>query len=538
MPDTHTTCGAVIAQALHEAGVRHVFGHPGGETVEFMEALTTHGVEFILTGHESAAAFMAGTVGRLTGAPGACLATLGPGACNLVLGVGCAYLDRDPLLAFSARTATGRMRLSNKQNLRLNDLFAPIAKWSVALDGAGTAQAIRSAVRVATAPPKGPVYLSMPSDVAAGPDRPDDPPLEAPALPGPDDRAFDAVAGALNAAQRPVAVVGCALDPVRDAAAVRRFFEATRLPYCDTPQAKGVADEHGGGFLGTVSPGAGDTHIIEWLKRSDCILGVGFDPVESAQGWHLDVPFYGVANGPTGFDQYRPPAECVGDVTGLLDRLRDAYRGCPAWTAAEVDALRRRIADAITPSTSSTANGLSPYHLITALRTVLPGETVVAADVGAHKHVIVQAWRAPQPHTFLISNGLSAMGYAVPAAMAAALIHPRHPVVCVTGDAAFAMMVQELETVRRMGIAPLFVVLCDASLALIKVGQQIRGLPALGVDFMPVEWARVAEGFGVRGETAATITGVERAVAGWLSRREPMVLAVKVDETLYRGIRY
>jgi len=100
------------------------------------------------------------------------------------------------------------------------------------------------------------------------------------------------------------------------------------------------------------------------------------------------------------------------------------------------------------------------------------------------------------------------------------------------------MMVQELETARRMGLAPLFVVLCDRSLAVIKVAQTMRRLPHRGVDFLPVDWARVAEGFGVKGLTAATFSEVERAVSEWVSKRELTVLAVPVDETLYAGLTY
>lgn len=92
-----------------------MFGHPGGEVVDFVNALETCGIRFVLTGHESAAAFMAGAAGRLTGIPGVCLSTLGPGACNLVLGVASAYLDRDPLLAFSARTPVLRQKYIDAQ---------------------------------------------------------------------------------------------------------------------------------------------------------------------------------------------------------------------------------------------------------------------------------------------------------------------------------------------------------------------------------------------------------------------------------------
>ena len=531
------TCATVVAHALEAGGIRHIFGHPGGEVLDLIEALDTHGIEFILTGHESTAAFMAGAVGRLTGAPGACLATLGPGACNLVLGVGSAYLDRDPLIAFSGQAPMSRNRISNKQNLPLNDLFSPVTKWSVALEGAGTAQTVGSALTVAATPPRGPVYLSIPSDAAAGADRPDDPAPSPPALPEPDDRAFDGIVNALNAARRPIGVVGVAMQPERDAPAVRRFFEETGIPYVVTVQSKGIADEEGERYLGTVAPGAGEIHIIEWLKQSDCLIGVGFDPVESSQGWHFEVPFHAIADAPVGFDQYRPPAECVGDVSRLIDRLREAYHGSTDWTTAAIHDLQRRVTDTIRPSVSSGPNGLSPYHLVSELRKILPEDTILSADVGAHKNVVAQVWRVPQPRMFLMSNGMSSMGYAMATAIAAALLRPEQPVVSITGDGAFRMMAQELETVRRIDVAPLFIVLCDASLAVIKIAQKARGLSPLGVDFMPVDWVRVAEGFGVRGTQARTMNEVSKAVEGWLARREAMVLAVALDETLYKGLR-
>jgi acetolactate synthase I/II/III large subunit len=495
-------------------------------------------MKFILTGHESAAAFMAGAVGRLTGFPGVCLATLGPGACNLVLGVGCAYLDRDPLLAFSARTATRHARLSNKQNLPLNQVFAPITKWSVALDGAATQETIRAALTVACTPPRGPVYLTLPADIALGPDRPHDPAPRSPILPLPDGRAFEEIVRILNSARRPVGIVGLALDPERDMSTVRRFFAETGLPYVVLPQAKGVADEDGEMFLGTVAPGAGDALIVEWLNQSDCLLGIGFDPVESSQDWHFHRPFYSLANGTVGFADFQPITECTGDVSALLARLGETYRSHPEWTAAEARDLRQRVAAAITPLRESTSVGLSPYHLMRAVREAVPDQTIVTTDVGAHKMLIAQVWRTTQPRTFLVSNGLSAMGYGVSAALAAALTRPEQPVVSVIGDGGFAMMVQELETARRMSVAPLFIVLCDRSLAVIKVAQAMRGIPYRGVDFAPVDWARVAEGFGAKGITAKNLSDVGRALADWLAQPELTVLAVPIDETLYAGLTY
>lgn len=546
------TCAEVIAQTLHEAGVRFAFGHPGGEVLELIDALERSGIRFVLTGHESTAAFMAAAVGRLTGIPGVCVATLGPGACNLVLGVGTAYLDRDPVLAISARTSTERHHRSNKQNLPLIDLFTPIARWSVDLEGADVEETVKTALSVATGPPRGPVYLAVPSDVAgkpaassesaaggAGPASPAGqgtahPPHRAPA----DESDLPRILSTLNGAERPVAVVGIAMDAAQDAPAVRRFLRDTGLPYATTVQAKGIADERGDRFLGTIAPAAGEDRIIEWLQRSDCVLGIGFDPVEVSRLWHFDAPLQIVANAPVDFGTYTPPAACVGDVSALLGRIAEGYHGRCLWTAEDIGYLKARVDAAYHPPTEEGPDGMSPYHLVGALREALPEDTVVSSDVGAHKNVMGQRWQAPEPGTFLMSNGLSSMGYGVGAAMGAALVLPDRPVAAVTGDGAFAMMVQELETIRRTGIAPLIVVLYDASLAVIKIAQQARKLPVTGVDFAPVDWVKVAEGFGIAAEAVSTLDETRDAVARWVRRREARVLVARVDERLYTGLKY
>ena len=531
------TCAAAMAETLRECGVRHVFGHPGGEVVDLIDALEKTGIRFVLTGHEAAAAFMASAVGRLTGTPGVCLATLGPGACNLMLGVGAAYLDRDPVLAVSARSPVSRSRVSQKQNLPLNDLFEPVCKWSVDLENNGLRATVRSAMKVAAAPPAGPVYLSLANDVAVA-DACPGAGAPAPHVTRARNGRLDAISSALNGAERPVGVVGVALDADRDSPAVRRFFSESGIPYVVLPQAKGIPDEFGPGFLGTVASAAADAVLLNLIRQSDCLLGVGFDPVESAQDWHLRQPLYSLANCSIAFGDFTPASECVGDVTVLLDRLLKGYRKRARWTAAEIRSARDAVADAVRPHADAGAKGLSPFHLIRELRETLPGETILSVDVGAHKMLVSQVWRARSPGTFLTSNGLSAMGYGLPSALAASLVRPGRPVAGVFGDAGFAMMVQELETARRLGLRPLLVVMCDRSLAIVKVAQTMRNLPYRGVEFQSVDWARVADGFGARGVTVTTLEQMRRVGEAWLAKPELTVAAVHVDEELYTAMTY
>jgi len=530
------TCAEAIAHELYELGVRRAFGHPGGEIVELIEALETNGIEFVLTGHEAAAAFMAGVSGRLTGVPGVCLSTLGPGACNAVLGVASAWLDRDPLLYFSARTPDALNERSNKQNLPLSEVFSPISKSSVRLDGHGTPIAVREAASLALTPPRGPVHLSLPPDVAGKEDRTrtrskvrDESCVSS---------GLETIHTALNESQRPVTAVGLALDSHRDHQAVRRFLAETGIPFVVLPQAKGVADDRAEGYLGTIASAAGDDVAVEAVKVSDCLLGIGFDPVESCHDWHRDRPFCSISNGSVAFRDFSPTVECVGNVTKLLDELRGKYAGQPTWTPDELRQIRGRVRAAMIPEEKETEAGLSPYHVMERLQQSVPEETILATDVGAHKMLISQVWHAPRPGSFLVSNGLSSMGFGLPASLAASLLSPERSVVAVVGDGGFGMMVQELETAVRLKVKPLVVVLCDRSLAVIKIAQKAKKLPVRGVDFGTVDWAAVAEGFGAKGLWVHSFEALASAVVDWVANRQLTVLAVRIDENLYRGLTY
>ena len=168
-----STVARLIGQRLHAAGIRHVFGHPGGEVVDLIEGFRTAGLEFVLAKHETGAAFMAEAMASSTGRPGACLATLGPGATNLVTGVAHAYLDRAPLIALTGQLPVDRYEIVTHQKLDLRALFAPITKWQARVSPANAAAVTDRALRVALAPRQGPVFLEVPSDVPSQDGDPD-----------------------------------------------------------------------------------------------------------------------------------------------------------------------------------------------------------------------------------------------------------------------------------------------------------------------------------------------------------------------------
>jgi acetolactate synthase-1/2/3 large subunit len=532
------TTAEVVAKELYQAGVRHVFGQPGGEVVDFIEALENRGIRFVLMGHESAAALAAGAIGQATGIPGVCLSTLGPGACNLTLGVGDAFLDRHPMLAISARTSLHQTGWLNHQNLRLNEMFSPISKASIALDGSGTAVTIQDALRIATKSPRGPVYLSLPADIASCAD------VTGPTINSIVDRVPDPSAKlsrieeALNRAKRPVAIVGIALGQQNDAAAIRHFLATTGIPYADTPKTKGLVDPDGDAYLGTCLSASADGVINDLIRQSDCILGLGYDPVESTYDWHLSDRYIAVVDGPTGYGDFQPTLEAIGQVGKMARLLAEHYDGRPSWEPGTFASVRSRVSAAITPEKEMSDAGLAPFIVARTMREELPASTQVAVDTGQHKMLFAQAWHTHEPLTYFNSNGLSSMSTAVPTAIALSVLNPDRLVVCIAGDGGFGMMVQELESVRRLGIQPCFVVLCDQALSLIRLPQQLRGLPRRGIDLATVDWAKVAEGFGLRGVWARTRVELSTAISGWREAPVATVIAVQIDESLYRGNEY
>ena len=177
---------------------------------------------------------------------------------------------------------------------------------------------------------------------------------------------------------------------------------------------------------------------------------------------------------------------------------------------------------------------MASHQVVSAARKILPKETVATCDVGAHKFLVGQLWTTYAPKSFFMSNGLSAMGYGFPAAMAAQLAWPGRPVVAFLGDGGFAMYMAELETAVRLKLPLIVVVLCDGALSLIAMSQERRGLPHNAVDFTNPDIVKVAEAFGADGKVCETTCEVETAIASaWRNRRLTVIQAI-VDAGPYR----
>jgi len=520
----------LVGDRLRAAGVRYVLGHPGGEVVELIEGFREAGLEFVLTRHETSAAFMAEAMASSTGVPGVCLGTLGPGATNLVTGVAHAYLDRGPVLAFTGQLPADRIDIATHQKLDLRALFAPITKWQATVTPANAAAVTERALRVALAHRRGPVLIEMPSDV---------PKKEAvdvalprfltePTLALDRDAVRDAAAR-LRESKRPLILAG--MDANDDAVCepLRRLAEAWCVPVMVGPKAKGIFREDHPLFLGTIE-GLGTAYLYDYIDTCDLVLMVGFDPVEFDRDWTAKAAVVHVGPLPNDDRYYGSEVEVVGRVDDALERLLLAAAPEPKLTLEDLRAFR----DAFTARARPERAQLTAQQVLAALREELPEDALVTCDVGYNKAVAVQCWPAYQPRTFFLSNGLSSMGYGLPAAMGLKLAHRDRAVACVIGDGGLGMVMAELETAARLELGVLVLVLADEALSQIKSGQERRGYPVTGTTFGSIDYIALAGSFGIDGREVTTLDELREAISGATALRRPRLVAAHVDPSAYQ----
>ncbi len=530
------TVAEALAGALREAGVQTVFGLPGGENVEVLDALRRAGIAFVLVHNEPSAVFMADTTARLTGIPGVCLTTLGPGAMNAVAGVAHAYLDRAPVLVVTATAPEHVTRRHTHQIVDIGAVYRPITKASFTLGVKGARETVELALALTTRGRPGPVHVQVSGEVAAQAAEPGTPPAVGPVVGEPDtaEGMGDAIGEAraiLRQARKPVIVVGLGLEPERPYDGLRVLAESLNAPVIVTPKAKGAIPDDHPLAAGTIGLTATDP-VYEILDDADCVVAVAFDVVELVKPWAHDAPLIWIA--PWANEDPRLPTavEIVGPVEPVLYKLADgAYTVDREWGAQRLriykQALARRPLPTPKPGT------VLPQTVVAVARDMLPRDAVVTTDVGSHKIFMCLEWPTLAPNRFFVSNGLSVMGFAVPAAIAAARLSPDRPVMAVTGDGGMLMAMGELTLLRTLQAPVLIVVMRDDALDLIRSKQRRTGKPVYGTEFVGPDFVEAARAFGLSGYRVRNEADLEAAFEQALKAARPAVIEVFVDPVGY-----
>jgi acetolactate synthase-1/2/3 large subunit len=520
----------LIVHMLQEGGVRWVFGVPSGPVLPLIEALRKSSISFVLTASETSAGFMASTVGYLTGIPGVCVSTVGPGATNLATGVGSARLDRAPALAITCNVATPWLGRRIQMRIDHRALFKPLTKATFALRAGRVGATVARAMRIAATEPPGPVHLDFPEDVAllaAG--KLSAPRAQVSRLPDLSREIVRVVSKALTKARRPLLVTGLTFTRSKAPHRLLAFIERTKIPFVTTLHAKGFLPESHPNWAGVIGR-ARRTHIKAFTDRADLIIAVGYDPIEiNYEEWVGGVPLIHISSEAAETSnnlRFRWNKAC--DLDGAIAALGEVGGAAQDWTARELAVHRTSFDRALRPR----ADGFAPHQALDILRERLPADGMLAYDVGAHTHQIASQWRSDVPKTLLATNGWSSMGYGMPAAFAAKLVHPERTVVCVVGDGGFQMTAGELSLARRLDLHAPVIVLNDGWLGLMKVKQERKSYPLSGVRLgAPPD--SPAHYFGVPCRPAKTPDEFRAALDWAFALGGPSVIEAFVDAETY-----
>jgi acetolactate synthase I/II/III large subunit len=489
----------VFVECLEVEGVKHVFGIPGEETLDLNESLSRSSIDFIPVRHEQGGGYMADVYGRLTGHAGVCLGTLGPGGLNLTTPVADAFLDRAPIVALTGQGDLERMHKESHQYIDLLRVMRPITKWNARLsDAAIIPEVVRKAFKIAEGEKPGATHIELPEDVMEAEIEAEPLPRRRLTRPEPQARellrAADLIRGAIN----PVALAGNGVIRGGAAPAVREFVRATGIPVAETFMGKGLLDPSSPKALGSVGLQSGD-YRMAGFDEADVVLAIGYDLVEhSPEHWNpgRDKKIVCIDSVPAEIDAYfMPEVELVGDLYHILTRLAEECRHVPHQGGSH--RLREVVLGRFEAAKDDDQFPLQPPRALYEIRQALGREDILISDVGLHKLWIGRMFPAYEPNTVLIANGLAGMGFAVPAGVAAKLVHPDRKVLTVNGDGGFLMNAQELETAVRLGTAFVNVIWENGNFGSIVWKQDKKFGTHFGTDFENPDFVKLAEGFGM-----------------------------------------
>lgn len=528
----------LFVKCLEQQEVKYIFGVPGEENIDFIDALQGSSIRFIVCRHETGAAFIAGIMGKLTGKPGVCLSTLGPGATNMMTGVACATLDRLPLIAITGQTDLNMQHKGSHQYLNLIGLYHPVTKWNTSIhEGTAIPETVARSFSLAVSDLPGAVHIELPNDVASY--QVEEPPDKwLPVKPERDDEkvmvtdsAIDEVAMAINQASRPLVFIGNRAVDI--SSSVLPLIEKLQAPVTETYMAKGIIPGSHPLHLQTIGLPEGD-FVNQAFNEADLVMTIGYDPIEyGAQKWNKGrVPIIHINDQePEKNNRFYPmKASLVGDMDKNLQRLTANIQ-----QKEEMQPIYQQLKETITSDltflTTSDSCPLVPQRIIQDIQEVLSPDDILVSDVGAHKLWIGRQYQAAKPNQCIISNGLASMGMGLPGAIGAKLACPDKKVLAICGDGAFIMSLAEFETAVRLQLPVVIMIWRDGRYAAIEWEQQNKLGRSSGVQFDNPDFMVLAKAYGAKGYKVEQASELPEILQKAFSENGPVLVECPVDYT-------
>eukprot|EP00736_Rhodelphis_marinus_P004865 Rmarinus@m.7654 len=495
-----------MVKCLEAEGVEFIFGVPGEENLDFLDALRSSSIKLIVTRHEQAAAFMAACLGRITGKTGVCFSTLGPGATNLVTGAAYAQLASFPMLMITGQKPIHKSKQGHFQIIDAVAMLHPVTKFAKVIVAPSRVPAtMREAFRRAEEERQGAVHLELPEDVAADliHERVEAEPFPRDRIRRPvaEDKAICQAISMIQAAKSPLLLVGAAANRKMTSNMLTEFVKNTGIYFFNTQMGKGVIDERSDRYIGTAALSARDyVHLA--TEKADLIINVGHDVVEKPPFFQkhdsqkvIHVNFYGAEVD----EVYFPQLEVIGDIANAIWRIKEGIAVQDHWDFSHFENVRLRFEEDRNKKIDDPRFPLQPERVVADIRRVMPDDGIVSLDNGLYKIVFARSYKAHERNTLLLDNALATMGAGLPCGIAAKLQFPERKVVAVAGDGGFMMNSQELATAVAMNTSIVQIVLNDSCYGMIRWKQDSSGFGNYGLQLANPDFVKYAEAYGAKG---------------------------------------
>ena len=492
----------LFVKALENEGVEYIFGIPGEENLDFLNSLKDSKIRLILTRHEQAAGFMAATYGRLTGKPGICLSTLGPGATNFTTAAAYAQLGAMPMMMITGQKPIKKSKQGRFQIVDIVESMRPLTKYTHQIvNGHNIGAMVREAYRLSVEERPGAVHLELPEDIAAEETDGKIYDVVGHRRPNADLRVIKKAAEMIEAAKRPLILIGAGANRKRTSNALTKLVNQTGITFFNTQMGKGVVDERHPKYLGTAALSSHDfLHVA--IEQADLIVNVGHDVIEKPPFFMRDggakvihVNFF-----PAQVDEvYFPQLNVIGDIASSVEGLVREVQKKENWDFSGFDEVKIEVEARLTKYSNDQRYPMLPQRLVNILREELDHDDIVTLDNGVYKIWFARNYKCYSPNTLLLDNALATMGAGLPSAILAKLINPTKKVISVSGDGGFMMNSQEIETAVRLNLNLIVIVLNDNAYGMIKWKQEGMGFENFGLDYGNPDFKKYAESFGAKG---------------------------------------
>jgi acetolactate synthase-1/2/3 large subunit len=532
------TGAKILIEGLQREGVETIFGYPGGVVLPIYDELYNSSLRHILVRHEQAAAHAADGFARASGRVGVCLATSGPGACNLVTGIATAYMDSIPIVAITGQVPTSLLGNDAFQEADITGITLPITKHNYLVKRTeDLGHVLREAFFIAGTGRKGPVLVDIPKDVSSKPIDYEFPEKELVSLRGYQptvrghakqiDKAIEMIAEA----ERPIIYAGGGVISSDASPELITFAETLMIPVtttlmglgalpCDHPLNLGMLGMHGTRYANYAVTEC-DLLIGIGVRFDDRVTGkldtfaphakivhIDIDPAEIGKNKKVDIPI-------------------VGDVKLVLQDMLVKIQKKKAYDKwlSRIKGWKEKH-----PLSYKKDGILRPQYIVEQLSGLLKGKGIIVSEVGQNQMWTAQYYCFRKPRTWITSGGLGTMGYGFPAAMGAHFACPNEVVFDIAGDGSFQMNIQELSTVATNKIPIKVAILNNRFLGMVRQWQELfHDRRYSYTELPPVDFAKVANAYGVEGITVESCEDVLPALKAAIETDGPFVIDFRVE---------